>query len=142
MIFRKKKIFLIRVPPFDFLVRPYKIFFCQLKVHPWVNFQSMLEKCLVGNYIQPATTADLKPKNTKLQIPITNLTLNHGENGDKYKIPSLDTYQSLDKVTLVFYTKFSQLINDYVIIYRDERTDHLIIDIYLFDYVFEYKIGN
>ena len=112
----------------------------------------MLEKCLVGNYVNPAKLVPLnknalKTSSTlqvleKLQIPVLpaiNLALS---NRDTEKAPTMDVYQCLNKTTFVFYTKIIHIHNEFIIIYRDEKTNYLVIDIYDFDTVYEYKIGN
>jgi hypothetical protein len=109
----------------------------------------MLEKCLVGNYINPTKIdASNKTKTSTLNVlktlqipvlPTANLTLPKSENDT---FPVLDSYQSLDRVTLVFYTKINQLYNEHIIFDIDEKTGYLIVDIYNFESVYEFKIGN
>ena len=110
----------------------------------------MLEKCLVGNYINPTKidasnkTKTLSTLNVlkTLQIPIlptANLT---AQNSGNESFPSLDSYQSLDRVTLVFYTKINQLQNEHVVLDFDEKSGYFVVDIYNFESVYEYKIGN
>lgn len=106
----------------------------------------MLEKCLIGNYINPSKIeASNKPKTLQvlktLQIPILpTASLTHKTENDM--IPAFDAYQSLNKATLVFYTKIKELLNEHIIFDFDENTGCLVLHIYNFDTVYEYKIGK
>lgn len=107
-------------------------------VHPWVNFQSMLENCLIGKYggsqmpkIQ--STTNIKPSTeTSLAVPIIQVK-------PKDLTPKMDYYQNNDKIILAFYIKWN-LMNKKQIIIDKANDESLIIDLYLKDATYEYKI--
>ncbi|XP_077292840.1 cytochrome b5 reductase 4 [Arctopsyche grandis] len=64
------------------------------QVHAWVNFESLLSKCLIGPLKQ---TDSLKSEDSDM--------LESLENSKRQQPPKFDWIQKLDSITLIFYTK-------------------------------------
>lgn len=117
-------------------------------VHPWVNFQSMLEKCVVGNYINPkkesasATAGVGSAKNENKNVNLKAST-QFNSKIDPNKAPSLDSYQTIEKVVFVIYTRnLNEVFNEFVMIDKNTLLNQLILNIYLYDILYEYTIGK
>lgn len=140
-------------------------------VHPWVNYQSMLEKCLIGFLVNPnspapstSSSSSLKPavnekpkskpflevqgsveKPAAVPTPPPVFT-----KSTSVEIPVLDSYQSVETVTIVLYTKCKMLTQECLTIDRtspainDTTTTQSTIILYLYiaNNVFRYDIGN
>ncbi|XP_023713167.1 cytochrome b5 reductase 4 isoform X2 [Cryptotermes secundus] len=77
------------------------------QVHPWVNFESLLQKCLVGRLVQSnRSTGALPVLNKKTTTFIGKLFTKRGADqcDPQEKSVSMDWYQQLGTVTLQFFT--------------------------------------
>lgn len=130
-------------------------------VHPWVNFQSMLEKCLIGNLVgkptqqaeetkkaeitsvassNPASLTELIPKELRLNSSTPIEMLVPAE-------PTYDSYHTKDTINVVFYTKWPGMRSDLVII--DQVQDQtvfnnksLVIFLYIREDIFKFTAGK
>lgn len=117
-------------------------------MHPWVNFQSMLEKCLIGTLVgkpvkmstsssDSLSVSSKDPDNSGLRKTVS---LAEPE-------PVIDSYQSLDKVNIVIYTKWKNMHSDYLIIEKisSEKNPDIfsfVLFVYIKDQVYKYATGK
>ncbi|XP_060588144.1 cytochrome b5 reductase 4-like isoform X2 [Ruditapes philippinarum] len=99
------------------------------EVHKWVNAESMLEKCLIGKLkaenpmlrnalLRKASKSSLEAVPNGGIAPPTFLT----PSTPPEQKPRFDWYQSGKTVSVVVYTKWTDMRDENVIIDRDERT--------------------
>lgn len=112
-------------------------------VHPWVNFQSMLEKCLIGSLVGKPAKSD--------SSSLDSLKLNSKKSESKSLIkatapgePVIDSYQTLDKVNIVIYTKWKNMHSDYLIIDKinsntNQDSFTFILHVYIKDLVYKFS---
>lgn len=93
------------------------------QVHQWVNIQSMLEKCVIGNLVGlpvvPVVHVENDAKKSK-----ENLSAKSSESLSSLKfikepaieLPVLDSYQSIQTCNIVLYTKIKNLTKECLII--------------------------
>ena len=114
-------------------------------VHPWVNLQSMLEKCLVGHLVLAQTTSaddndnvSLKSLKLKPKIEVQPKKV------DATEIPVLDSYQSVDTINIVLYAKCKNLKPDCVIIDKLDANNpnNIIIHLYTPNGVYKYNLDT
>ncbi len=121
-------------------------------MHPWVNLQSMLEKCLVGNLVQsqPSDDASLSAKIEKLDTK-KSLKLNKTdslENANRpvlsKEIPVLDSYQTPDVVNVVLYTKCKNLKDNCLTIDKSDEinSNNIILFVYTPNGIYKYVLGK
>ncbi|XP_070556069.1 cytochrome b5 reductase 4-like [Ptychodera flava] len=112
------------------------------EVHKWVNYESMLEKCLIGKLVsdprpsRPASTKSftgLKPPSPIVPKPLqpsTNdttavdgvITVDGGERPQTTKQnPRHDWFQSNATVTVVIYTKWKNMTDDRILIDKTDK---------------------
>jgi len=105
-------------------------------VHPWVNFQNMLEKCLIGVLIgiEPASTSSTSLLSAPPPPPSPSTQSN------ETKIPNLDFYQTNNTVTVVLYTKLKNQIKKEDIIIEKQDDLCIVLFIYILDSVYKYLI--
>ena len=125
-------------------------------MHPWVNLQSMLEKCLVGNLVQSQSsdetslndaTSDLSVKNdNKKSIKLTkNVSLDKETKPILSKeIPVLDSYQTPDVVNVVLYTKCKNLKDNCLTIDKSDEinSNNIILFVYTPNGIYKYVLGE
>jgi len=79
------------------------------EVHKWVNFDSMLAKCLVGPLKNKVTVASVKSENEKEKKKVSNdgflVPTGPVANGFNEVIPRYDWYEKDDNIVLAIYTK-------------------------------------
>lgn len=132
------------------------------EVHPWVNLQSMLEKCLVGNLIGNTTitnTTSESPKgdrvsllktDSSLKLPGPGPVLKIGSNDTASslslnsntitrEIPVLDSYQTIETVNIVLYTKCKNLKQDCLTIDKLENSNILLF-LYIQNDIYKYVL--
>ncbi len=133
-------------------------------VHPWVNYQSMLEKCFVGPLVGPSlssiSTASsssslasqpsnlLKPpvviSTTQQQQQIHDINTKKSDIQSAIEIPVLDSYQSIETVTIVLYAKCKTLNNDCLTVDKlsESITNQLklIVYLYVLNNIYKYLI--
>ena len=124
-------------------------------MHPWVNLQSMLEKCLVGNLVQSQSsdetslndaTSDLSVKtDNKKSIKLTkNVSLEKETKPILSKeIPVLDSYQTAESVSIVLYTKCKNLKDNCLTVDKsdEKNTNNIILFLYTLNGVYKYALG-
>ena len=117
-------------------------------VHPWVNFQSMLEKCLIGNLVGKPKQADEKQSQPTINISnrgsITELIpkeLRKVYTPAEVLIPvepTYDSYSTQETINVVIYTKWPEMHSDFVII--DQIEDQTVFNnknLVMFTYIRE-----
>jgi len=117
------------------------------RVHPWVNFQGMLEACLIGTLTTSMLTPSPSTKNLKASSdsalapspsPSFQSIISAEEIVHKEKVSnnlSLDCYQTDDKLVVVIYTKWKYMNSNFVII---EKLDKAIrLNVYVKEQVYE-----
>ena len=120
------------------------------KVHPWVNLQSMLEKCLVGNLVPNQADEDDQKKIDIKRKSLNNLNKKPSlENvvvqpAISKEIPVLDSYQTIETVHIVLYTKCKNLKADCLTIDKlDEKNpNNIVLFVYTTNDVYKYDLGN
>ncbi|XP_076275141.1 cytochrome b5 reductase 4-like isoform X2 [Rhynchophorus ferrugineus] len=97
------------------------------EVHPWVNYEQILQKCYVGKLVSVDPSVDTealffgeknqvraqeKPQSTRLEVsPSLNSSESSTEtngvspNEEKIELPRFDWIQKLEYITIIFYTK-------------------------------------
>ena len=127
-------------------------FYSLIKVHPWVNLQSMLEKCLVGNLVTSQSSesnsissnsgkndfkGDTKRNSISSQETLTKSAV-------LKEIPVLDSYQTAETVNIVLYTKCKNLNSDCLIIDKsdEKNSNNIILFVYTANGVYKYALGN
>lgn len=124
-------------------------------VHPWVNFQSMLEKCLIGNLVgKPQKAEDSKqtdvttgststPESLTELIPKELRTCSTPAEMLVPAVPTYDSYHTIDTINVVMYTKWPGMRSDFVII--DQVQDQtvfnnksLVVFLYIREDVFKF----
>ncbi|XP_022916781.1 cytochrome b5 reductase 4 isoform X2 [Onthophagus taurus] len=80
------------------------------QVHPWVNYEQILNKCFLGRLIPEAdiTVEELFPNNIPKNENYNNKDENKIENKiieDNIILPRFDWIQKMDSITIIFYTK-------------------------------------
>lgn len=109
-------------------------------VHPWVNYQSMLEKCLIGNLVGKPIKED-SSKSTISLITDNMVLKNIIEPISEVTPPAppvIDSYQTVDEINIVIYTKCKNMHSDNLIVDQvcsrlDDDFKILVIFIYLKD---------
>jgi len=130
-----------------------KIKIC-FKVHPWVNLQNMMEKCVVGGLVgipsKEPTSQSLNlsnPSLNQMEISDKDKAKSSSDNQNKAKL-NFDSYQTAKNVTIVIYTKWKEMQANYLIIDQirssenSEEIDTLVLFIYLKDQVYTYSTGK
>ncbi|KAJ4433586.1 hypothetical protein ANN_15896 [Periplaneta americana] len=83
------------------------------QIHPWVNYESLLQKCRVGRLVQgrpppPSFVDRLFPKKSKARLPVlSEVAQGPQKNTRMPSTPSMtmDWFQQMATVTLQFFTK-------------------------------------
>jgi len=96
------------------------------EIHKWVNYQGLLEACLVGKLVD-----DPPPSAVKEPPPITPPVL--PPIPSKPAPPSMDFFQTDQKITINIYTKRKGIRRDNVIIDNTQDQNNLKILVYLPD---------
>ena len=122
-------------------------------MHPWVNLQSMLEKCLVGSLVQnqvpeekplTSSTTSLKSiKRTSLDVAMASKPVPFLNNISK-EVPVLDSYQTIETVHIVLYTKCKNLRDDCLIIDKidENNPNNVVLFVYTPNDVYKYDLGK
>lgn len=119
-------------------------------VHPWVNYHSMLERCLIGNLVgkPKEETESISSKSSTNQLPVIDLipeslktSFEKAEN-ETPKAPAFDSYHTAETFNIVIYTKWKSMSTDYIIIDQVRSNDtfdnlNLVIHIYIRESVFK-----
>lgn len=109
-------------------------------VHPWVNFQNMLEKCLIGVLIGIEPTSTSSASLLSPPPPSTQSLSLSSSSSNETKIPNLDFYQTNNTVTVVLYTKLKNQIKKEDIIIEKQDSLCIVLFIYILDSVYKYLI--
>jgi len=111
-------------------------------VHPWVNFQNMMEKCLIGSLVgSPLNNVKNSLPKPVESIPLSTEALRKIEEN---QTPSIDSYQTNDTIYIIIYTKSKHVTSDHVIVENiksttDENKSNLFIYVYVRDKVFKFS---
>ncbi|XP_061393715.1 cytochrome b5 reductase 4 [Musca vetustissima] len=107
------------------------------EVHAWVNYQQLLNKCLIGplkhskkvEKVLEVSTNDLSPKFTRPPLPPATQDV----------VPRLDWIQNRNSLTLYFYTK--QFCNPGSLIRKvpERPNNHIEISILIDNYIHKYE---
>lgn len=109
------------------------------QVHPWVNLESMLGKCLIGGLVgePPKSTPsvkslDLSERSSKSEISSASET------------PTFDSYQTETTVHLVVYTRWKDMCEEFLTVDQNSliedslEKDTLVLFIYIRDDIYKF----
>ncbi|BFZ09440.1 hypothetical protein BsWGS_12478 [Bradybaena similaris] len=96
------------------------------EIHNWVNLESMLEKCLIGNLIPDSTSKAPGIKNVRSKSLGSNSIANMKPMGAP---PTFDWKQNTNEVILVISTKWNEMRHDLVIV--DSMKNELLIEVFV-----------
>ncbi|XP_014782334.1 cytochrome b5 reductase 4 [Octopus bimaculoides] len=94
------------------------------EIHRWVNVNSMLEKCYIGQ-LKSEQIFEKKNFSSRLNFPTPVLPPVFKEPPATSKQPSSDWFQSETSVTVVLYTHCTSMKSEYVIVDRNDNDLHL-----------------
>jgi len=115
----------------------------------------MLEKCLVGNLVQPLSSDDtsLNDTNDLSAKLVTKKSLKLAKNASLEKeikptlskeIPVLDSYQTAESVSIVLYTKCKNLKDNCLTIDKsdEKNSNNIVLFVYTPNGVYKYALGK
>lgn len=119
-------------------------------VHPWVNLQNMMEKCLLGGLVgvDPLKSVDSSQLSLSTQsLKLLKVSDNLLKVVDSKPELTFDSYQTMTSVTLIVYTKWKLMQSDYITVdvISSMESDlkkadtSLVLFIYLKDQVFKFS---
>jgi len=89
------------------------------EIHKWVNYQGLLEACLVGKLVDdPAPVSPLSSRDKQLFVPPTPVL---PPIPTKPPTPSVDFFQTESKITINIYSKRKGITKESIIIDNDEE---------------------